>query len=290
MSVFESLQRPYSHNYSYKNAFLQALFFGAFVFGFLYFFEAFRINEMPYNTLLVCLAFGAITTGVMLIMNLLVPIFFPLFFEEENWTVAKHIVYTVLHVFLIAVCNFLFFIFLIEVVNVFKVFIWFQVITLAVAVFPVSFLTLYREKKERNYFTESANTLTTNNSTSNESKLSKISIVGQNASEKIELNTNQFLFAKADDNYVELYYFKEGNLEKSIFRSTLKDIDNQLKDIDFIFRCHKSFLVNTHNVSRISGNAQGYRLHFKNTDVSAPVSRNQNEWLKNRFAVHPERE
>lgn len=290
MTLSESLQRPYYHNYNFKNAVLQAFLFGAFVFAFLYFFEAFRINEMPYNTLLVCLVFGAITTIVMLVMNLLVPVVFPRFFDEEQWTVGKHIFYTALHIFLIAVFNFLFFIYLIEGVNLLKAFFWFQSITLAVGVFPVSILTLYKERKERNYFTTSANALKIENMLVKHPDANRIVIETQSINEKIELNANELLFAKADDNYVELYYLSENSLKKNVLRITLKDIENQLKEFDFVFRCHKSYLINTRQVKRISGNAQGYRLHFAETEWSVPVSRNHNQWVKNRFAVHPERE
>jgi len=288
MTLSESLQRPYYHNYNLKNAILQAFFFGAFVFVFLYFFEAFRISEMPYNTFVICLAFGAITTVVMLLMNLLVPVIFPRYFKEENWTVGKQIFYTGLHVFLIAICNFLFFIYLTNSVNLLSVFIWFQVVTLAIAVFPVSFLTLYQEKRERNYFISSANKMGINKDLNTNLEYGKITIEGHNTNEQLHIDTNLFLFAKADDNYVELFYLNEGKIEKRIFRSTLKEIEVQLNKIKSVFRCHKSYLVNTQTVSRISGNAQGYRFHFNNTALSVPVSRNQNDWVKNRFAVHPE--
>ena len=50
-------------------------------------------------------------------------------------------------------------------------------------------------------------------------------------------------------------------------------MEDQLKTVSTIERCHRSYLVNTALVDYVSGNAQGYQLHLKGTDQEVPVGR-----------------
>ena len=50
-------------------------------------------------------------------------------------------------------------------------------------------------------------------------------------------------------------------------------IESFLKDYDFIIRCHKSYIVNTKYVNKVTGNARGYLLKCNILDFYIPVSR-----------------
>jgi hypothetical protein len=94
------------------------------------------------------------------------------------------------------------------------------------------------------------------------------------AEEKFELNMQSFLFAKVDSNYLEIFYSSSDGFEKYLKRLTLKEFDDQLKSFPFIFKVHRSYIVNLKAITSISGNAQGYLLNLKDyPQGTVPVSR-----------------
>jgi DNA-binding LytR/AlgR family response regulator len=42
-------------------------------------------------------------------------------------------------------------------------------------------------------------------------------------------------------------------------------------------KCHRSCIVNLDKVVKVSGNAQGFKLHLKETDFVVPVARKYSE-------------
>ncbi|WP_299159034.1 LytTR family DNA-binding domain-containing protein [uncultured Tenacibaculum sp.] len=87
-----------------------------------------------------------------------------------------------------------------------------------------------------------------------------------------EFNNNQFLFAKAEGNYTEVYLNAQ-NPTKKLIRTTLKNLETLLQAHPNILKTHRSYLVNCNYIEKIEGNAQGYQLHIGNYKV--PVSRNK---------------
>jgi DNA-binding LytR/AlgR family response regulator len=47
-----------------------------------------------------------------------------------------------------------------------------------------------------------------------------------------------------------------------------------VKEHKFIFKCHRSFIVNLNYIERVEGNMQGYRLFIDNINFPIPVSKN----------------
>lgn len=101
----------------------------------------------------------------------------------------------------------------------------------------------------------------------------KIFITTQQKSDDFSLDIKDFLFAKADGNYLEIMVKQNGEIQKLLKRMTLKEFETQLKAPEHIIRTHRSYLVNLHHVSDIKGNAQGYQLHLTNHSETIPVSR-----------------
>ena len=94
--------------------------------------------------------------------------------------------------------------------------------------------------------------------------------------EKFELDIQTFLFAKVDGNYLEIFYNTSNGFEKHLKRLTLKEFDDQLSTFPFIFKVHRSYIVNLKAITSISGNAQGYVLNIKDyTKGTIPVSRSR---------------
>jgi DNA-binding LytR/AlgR family response regulator len=88
----------------------------------------------------------------------------------------------------------------------------------------------------------------------------------------LEILPSHLLFLQAADNYVEVFSLINGQPSRIIIRNTLTAMEAVLSEKGIV-RCHRSYLVNLGQVERVSGNAQGYRLHFAGLEASVPVAR-----------------
>ncbi|WP_273273351.1 LytTR family DNA-binding domain-containing protein [Maribacter polysiphoniae] len=101
-----------------------------------------------------------------------------------------------------------------------------------------------------------------------------VAIKTQVKSDDFMLNPLNLIYAKSDGNYTEIHILKEEVVEKSLKRISIKELELQLNSVVTIVRTHRSYLVNINYLVKVTGNAQGYRLHLKKTDDLVPVSRN----------------
>lgn len=89
--------------------------------------------------------------------------------------------------------------------------------------------------------------------------------------DNLKLDIDQFMFAKSEGNYLEIY-LNEEYPNKVLIRVTLKNLESLLKPYPNLIKTHRSYLVNSNYIEKIKGNAQGYQLHINKYIV--PVSRN----------------
>ena len=100
-----------------------------------------------------------------------------------------------------------------------------------------------------------------------------------NKRENISLLRYNFLYIKSADNYIDVYY-KEGNsIKHNLLRNTLNEIEKKFEGNKNIQRCHMSYIVNIGVIDSVLGNASGYKLKLKNTEVLIPVSKKYREDL-----------
>lgn len=291
MNLKHHLKRPYYYNRSNKNSLIQALGFGLFIFLFLLFFQPFQIDQAGFNTVLLSAGFGLVTGITMIVLNVLIPSITPNFFNEGKWNIGREILWTMINISSIGLINFIYF--SIGIVQHFTwvTLWWFQIITFIIGLFPLSFYILWRERHERKQFDQNAQTLNQqlnlhipNKKQSNQKELT-IQIYGLNAGENLHLSIDQFYYIKASDNYLEVFYMNEKGMARTIIRNTLKSLETGLQQYPILFRCHKSYLVNMEKVISISGNAQGYKLDLGIDSTSIPVSRQYNDFIRDRLPV-----
>jgi DNA-binding LytR/AlgR family response regulator len=281
-----SLQKPYYHDPSPIAALRQAALFGLFVFLFLTIFQPFGIRGMPGNFLSITAGFGAVTAGVMVLLNVLAPQLLRAYFEETRWTVGREVAQTMLNLWAIGVGNFLFFSYAAKAEFSAESFWGFQFITVAVGVFPVVLLILARERRSRTTYEKAAEALTDELPQAAPNTGNTIAFQLQAGQEPLTLLTSELRCLQAADNYVYVHFFR-GAPQRCIVRSTLKTLEADLSAYPHFLRCHKSYIVNLDAVTRISGNAQGYKLHVQDVEEPIPVSRQHNATIKERLAVRP---
>lgn len=281
-----SLNQPYPVNESIKWRLVNCILFGTFVFLFLFIFQPFELSKLPKHIGFIALGYGLVCVVVMAILNVGFFMLFPSYFSESNWTTRKEITWSILNVFCIGIANYFFSILIHLAAFTWMNLFWFEMYTTAVAIFPITISILINQVRLRSQFERQSakinETIDKKQNREPESKApSTISIT--NGNETFELVVEDFLFAKSEDNYVNVYYLNNQSVLRKMLRNTLKQVYSMCAQHPNILKCHKSYLVNLKHVQRLSGNAQGYKLHVLGTDEVISVSRSLNETIKQYF-------
>ncbi len=91
--------------------------------------------------------------------------------------------------------------------------------------------------------------------------------------EELVFDAESVLYIEAQGNYCRVCRFEEGELKKTMIRLTMKLAEEQCKNHPQLARCHKSFIVNTSHIVRITGNSRGYLLIMQNVNEQIPLSK-----------------
>jgi len=116
------------------------------------------------------------------------------------------------------------------------------------------------------------------------SPISSLILKGDNKSELLEIEPSNLLYLHAADNYTRIFFMNNGHIDSILFRGTLKKFEETLAEHDFLFRCHKTYLVNLLHVHLIKGNALGLKLYIMGVANPVPVSRNLNKEILERLS------
>jgi len=240
------------------------------------------------------IGFGLITFAFTSLHFTLWPALFPRFFAERNWTVGRSIAYILLNILTIALGNFLYLGFLLDLPFRWGNMLWMVLVTLAVGIFPTTGVVLWGYIRRLRRYQNTAATLhpvhqpTTDvpaRENPRQHKLTAtadsplISLIADNERDTLSLAPADLLFIESSDNYCTVYYLLNGKLQKPLLRSSLSRIETQLANFPRLVRCHRSFIVNLDKVERVTGNAQGYKLHLPDGNLEVPVARRYNETL-----------
>jgi hypothetical protein len=288
-SIRERLRRPYVTAGSIGRRWRTCLLYSGFVFLFLLVFQPFGLSEVPNGILTISLGYGLTTLLVMAVLNIALPPLFPVYFSEDDWTVSREIAWSILNIGLIGLANLVYSRTLHFFSFSFKALLMMEGFTVAIGVFPIVVSILVKEASlKRKYEQRSASinkTLSKQSSAQEALPASNsITIPSENAGESFSLALEEFLYIRSADNYLEVFYTGRQGRERKVIRNSLKAVSAALTEHPYLFRCHKSYLVNLKKVNHVSGNAQGYKLHLPGLDQPIPVSRQWNEEIKNRLA------
>lgn len=280
--------RPYDHDVSQGKNALRAVTFGLFVFGFLALFQPFGINTYPGNIALFTAGYGLVTTGFMLVLNNLLPWIFAGTFDEDRWTVGRELVWTLVNILAIALGNILYTAWAIQMRISLPNAMIFLGYTLLLAIFPVLGGILFRERHLRHrYEADSAQINAELHPSSTHQALNAVEVPSQNQDESFAIRPNALLFVKSDENYCDVYFRVGEEVEHRVVRTPLLAIEEAFAHCPQVLRCHRSYLINLSQVERLSGNAQGFRLHLSGWPESIPVSRKLNSSIRDRIRTTP---
>lgn len=296
--MLKLLKQPYPFENSLVKRSAVAFGVGLFVFLFLYIFKPFELGTYEGSQLLLTLGYGLVTTLIIAIFNLMMLFSFQNYFTESGWTLGREIIWTLIMIALIGITNTTYTMFCGISNFSLRSVLYFELYTISIGFFPVTLSILinyYRLKSgyenESSLINSKLNQTETNQNTagtelSQNTPLSDniIAIISENGKDVFNYNSDDIIFIKSADNYIEVYYVGENEkFSSQLIRATLKKCEALFQNHSQFFRCHKSYLINLNHVKKVSGNAQGYKLHVQHTDELIPVSRIHNETIKTKL-------
>jgi len=290
MSLSEKLNSPFPYylNDDRKNTIL-SLCVGAFVVFFLHVYK-------PQNNFDLVLTsgqkfmFGAVASAVIFFNIVWLPkILHIAALDPVRWTVKKYILHTLWICFVISFVNTLIDKFFIcPTKPLFEIVIHTLIQVGLTGIIPISIMALLfrsnllqenlKSAIGANLELDKIQTLKKEASKNNNSVT-----IYSDTSETLTFNLPELLFIEADDNYSTVFWKNGHGVEKKLLRANLKNIENQLNN-SFTIRCHRSYIVNVHAISAITGNTNGYKLQIRDSDFSIPVSRPKGKELMDKIS------
>lgn len=274
------INKPYDLLESKSFRFLFIVGGGTFAFIFLWLFEPYGIYNL--NTSKKALTVG-LYIGAGFILNLIQ--FFPL----QNIVIKKH---TVLRTILWIMLSFVGIGTSSSIINAIlfnegRLYIWdffyFQGFILSINIIPVFAFVLihYNLTLKKRLKIAITNNEALKAKPQNSEENGKLVILNsENKNEGRSIPLNSLILISSMDNYIELTYQEKETTSKCLLRYSLSKVEQDNKEIEEIFRCHKGFIVNKTKIESITGNAAGYKLKLKNLDMLIPVSRKWNKEIK----------
>lgn len=90
---------------------------------------------------------------------------------------------------------------------------------------------------------------------------------------KLSLRQDSIFFIESADNYVKIYYEKNGKPMRHILRNTLKNMETTLRPYGFA-RCHRSYVVNLPKIQIIRKEHEGFFIDFASEEIQEiPISK-----------------
>ncbi|MBK8565896.1 MAG: LytTR family transcriptional regulator [Saprospiraceae bacterium] len=274
--MLQFLTAPYPFHRNLASGLAFSIGAGAFVALFLLVFQPFGTREFEHEHKQLFLAgYGVVIAAFTWLCSNLLPRVSPKLFDEEHWTVGKHILFSVLVFLLVFVACYVYKDVALGHPVSWRGFFGFLPFAFSIAIFPIAGLVIgsyMLRLKHHSKVAEAANSQI-HPIAAKPAPQSPLNLLDENGKVVLQLLPSQVLYLQAADNYVEVFYLENGQSpRRSILRNTLTNLESSLADAG-LFRCHRSYLVNLGQVERVSGNAQGYRLQFAGLEASVPVAR-----------------
>ena len=271
----KQLNKPFPAIETTKHKIIVSFLFSVSVFALLIVFQPFGLDDITFYKPIYIGGFFVITLLILLIRFFIIPLFFPKYFDADNWTTGKNLFSILVVIIFITILNWIYNSTLgKDITEQYNLFV-FILITVSVGFFPTIMYIIFTEKYLSHKHNDIAQNLT--NKIKIEQKIEteeRINIVSENKNEQINIELNQLICIKSESNYAFVYFYENNKISKQLIRNSLTKLMTQLIIFENIKRCHRSYIVNFNNVEKISGNARNYNLHIKNLDFSVPVSRN----------------
>jgi len=277
--LFSIFNQPTPLHSGIKKNLIRYASVGLFVALFLIIFQPFGTDAVQMDHKNIFLAgYGVIVMMTFMFSFIVIPRLFPGIVNEEKWLVWKQILLLVFTLILTFSICYIYQAYWFDYKMSFKGFSSFFITVFPISIFPCVVIALldYIHKLKKHQAV--AHTLNDQlGEQVNDDSL--INFLDDKGRETFNIRMDHLLYVQAANNYIEINYLDEGEVKRELIRNTISKVESQIYN-DSIVRCHRSYLVNMDKVGRITGNAQGYKIHFPFTaEHIVPVSRSKGKIL-----------
>ena len=257
------------------------------IFLVLYLLQPFGIARIESGKLGVTLGAACISAGVSSVFVWVLPRMFPKYYEERAWTLGKEVSGTLALLLCVTVCVWLYVAWLCGVMPGVRLFFTVLLWVLILGAFPTVLFAMWNRniRLARNLREATELNLRLSQKPEAEETPPATLVFSGGTKEMLEMDARSFLYAESEGNYVRLHYLshKDNRPVSKLLRLTMKQAEAAVASAPFIVRCHRAFLVNLHQVSKVDGNSQGYRLRLEGCAEEVPVSRGYAKDIKARL-------
>jgi hypothetical protein len=229
------------------------------------------------------IGYGVITTLAIMVNGLLLPRAWPRFFREERWSLGRQILWMGWVTLTIGLGCYLLSGAVCARYGLPSEWVRLRAIvldTFLIAIFPITVITLanYARLLHRNArVVREANLRLEDPSARPRPEpaggAASLVLVAENGKDTFRVAMSDLLFIQAEENYVQVHY-RDGKPGRVLLRSSLTRIAGQLRPhYPLLFRCHRAFIVNTSQIAKVAGNAQGLKLTLRDAASVVPVAR-----------------
>ena len=264
------LRKPYPFNTDLiHNA--KIIFFISVVFGlFMFFLQPFNITELSFTSRLIISGITATITFAILSFNLLVlPSYFLTIFTSEKWNIFKEIIWNTWLFALLVGSYFLYF----QYAELGEFTGLGFAKTILIGIVPISTLVFLNQNRLLKQNLNDAVDLNKKILSKLNSENDTVLFESSYKNDSISLVVNTILLVKSAGNYIEIYWREKNKTNKQLVRMKFSETEEILKNYNFFFKCHRTFLVNKNYIEKAKGNSQGLKLTLKKIDFLIPVSR-----------------
>lgn len=108
-----------------------------------------------------------------------------------------------------------------------------------------------------------------------------INISSENEKDQLLVKRDNLLFVKSDGNYIEVFHRSSQKTIKNLFRKTLKELETEQLSNPYLFRCHRSYMINPSKIEQVSKSKGKLEIHISDTII--PVSKKYAEILNKKY-------
>ena len=114
----------------------------------------------------------------------------------------------------------------------------------------------------------------------NDQRVNLLTLRDQNGKVMLTLKTEDLVYLKAEDNYIQVAYVHNNLIRKKLIRNSLKSAENELQSKEFL-RIHRSYLINLRNIDNVKRDRSRLQVQMTHVpDELFPVSSSYQDTLE----------
>ena len=188
----------------------------------------------------------------------------------KNWNVLKEILWNIWIMFTISTGYFIYF----GMTGSFAFSFFVLIKILIISAIPISIFIPYNRNRLLRSHLQSALKLNRYLEKKTNPRPEIVHLKSDYEKDNLSVDVNTLLYIRSASNYIEVYWEDKDEARFQMIRCTLKYAEEAFRNYPYIFRCHRTYIVNINKIIKVEGSSQGYILYVGSASHKVMVSRN----------------